>query len=954
MSKSISFYAAFNERTGYGIHGSRFAEALEKVTTVFRNQPGGDINLTLIDSVSIQNIKERLPYPSICYNVWESTEQPQWFIDQFNKYFDYLWVPSEWQRSCSIAQGIPEEKVFVVPEGVDPEVYKPDMNTGNENAEFTFIHVGQWQPRKSTLEIIQSFLKAFPANKSVRLELSADTLFPSDNYKSTEERLAANGIIDSRISVIHFEEREAYLRRLQSAHCFVSCSRSEGWGLPIQESMACGIPTIVADWGGSTEYAGNAINVRIKELRKPTGIYGNWDVPGFWAEPDYDDLVIKMQNVYIDYSQYKSEALRESEIIRNKFSWESAAKKALEIIEQIPNQNISQGISQNISQSINQSTNQDPEESIRSFARSKGYEIDNLRKRKAIFVIDSFANSQDRLDTLVETISQVKKYGYPVLLTSHLPLPAPVIELSDFYIYDKRDILSPESDMPTYWRQKPDGTTETVKSKVPYHAVATTHNLRNALDFCLGKFDWIYQMSSDTEIDLNEWFGKVYASNKPMVAVRWEDSSDTFGGQILASKTEYLDKIILRMDTWEEYAKEFGDDRFCGERHMLKLVKDRIGLENVEFIKMELGNRFDQVDREAWPDDMMSFHFVNGPYLHISGISNREYDVTYGNPVDGDNYYVLKQKVGMWSQPKNKFYQDWTIRAFLDGELKFQHKMNLANQRVMICMGSKALGDTLAWIPYIEEFRKKHNCHVTCSTWWNKILDYPEIEFIEPGSKVDNIYASYEVGCFDDQLDKNPLNWRTVPLQKVASDILGIEFVPIKAKIKTDARSDYNVPKHVCFSEFSTMQNKMWNFSGGWQKVIDYLNGLGYQCWSISSEKSNLTGIVSHNSQSIESTIADIASADFYIGLNHGPSWIAYSLGTPYIMIDGIAEEFNNPPNPYRIKVDVGCKPCFNATEIPIDRSWNWCINKDKYACTKAITPEMVFAKIDEIRSKEF
>ncbi|PIV84052.1 MAG: autotransporter strand-loop-strand O-heptosyltransferase, partial [Candidatus Moranbacteria bacterium CG17_big_fil_post_rev_8_21_14_2_50_44_12] len=68
---------------------------------------------------------------------------------------------------------------------------------------------------------------------------------------------------------------------------------------------------------------------------------------------------------------------------------------------------------------------------------------------------------------------------------------------------------------------------------------------------------------------------------------------------------------------------------------------------------------------------------------------------------------------------------------------------------VIIAMGSKALGDTIAWIPYVEEFRKKHNCNVYCSTWWNNVLDYPDIHFIKPGDAVNDVYASYEVGCYD-------------------------------------------------------------------------------------------------------------------------------------------------------------------------------------------------------------
>ena len=112
MYKKIAFHGALNERTGYGVHASRIVEQLAKLIPVDVNGEG-DVHLSLLDTVTASQVTVRHPYPSILYNVWESTEQPQGFMNQLHLY-DQLWVASEWQRACSIAQGVPEEFVKVV------------------------------------------------------------------------------------------------------------------------------------------------------------------------------------------------------------------------------------------------------------------------------------------------------------------------------------------------------------------------------------------------------------------------------------------------------------------------------------------------------------------------------------------------------------------------------------------------------------------------------------------------------------------------------------------------------------------------------------------------------------------------------------------------------------------------------------------------------------------------
>lgn len=970
MFKNINVDAIFNERTGYGIHASRFFPALDDLhRRLTKDTDNGDASITLIDVVSIQNIAERKPYPSICYSVWESTEYPQWFIDKL-RFFDQLWVASEWQRAASIAQGIPEEFVKVVPEGVDPDVYKPMESSESTKPPygygdtFDFVHVGQWQPRKSTLEIIQAFLKAFPLkakgydNSKFRLYLSADTLFPSDKYKTTEERLAAYGIEDPRIIVVHFEEREAYIRRLQQAQCFVTCARSEGWNLPLIEAMACGVVSIACDFGGSTEYAMDAVKVRVSKLIKPFGIYGNWDVPGQWAEPDFDHLVKQMRDVYSNYAKHKAKALKTSEFIREKFSWKAAAQKAYKHLEELSARLEAMPIThytppEPIAPFDAAVGPASPEKQIIAFAKKMGFEIESMRKRKVIFTIDCHPSSMERVETLVESVRQVKRLGYPVLVTSHIPLPQPAIEEADFYIYDKRDILSGD-DLPVYSRVVGGGQIERKKASVPCHALAWLHNIRNAIDFCKGKYDWIYNMSSDAECDLPEWIEKVLSSDKDLIATKWEGADETFNGQLIAGTVEMFDKLYPRLETWDEFREMFAEWRFCCERGYYKRAKELIGLDKIDFIDVgPIGNRFDQVDRGVWPDEVFLCNFIEGPNLTISGISNREYDVRYTTP-DGSAKYQVMQKPGMISRPSIKYYKDWTITAALNGEIKFQHHIDLKGRRVLISLGSKALGDTIAWMPYIDEFRKKHGCHVICSGWWQEIFDYPELEFVKPGAQVPDVYATYQVGCFDEQLDLNVKDWRLTPLQKVAADILGLDYEPIRAKLKFTPHKKGNgsIPgPYVCFSEHSTMRNKLWNRPGAWQELINYLNGQGYKCVSISNEETQLTGVVKHNNQSIQNSIADIAGADFYVGLNAGPSWIAYALGIPVVMITGVSEVWNDFPNPYRIAInnEVCGIGCFNDPNHKIDRGWEWCPRNKNYVCTREITPMMVAKVINKL-----
>jgi len=158
--------------------------------------------------------------------------------------------------------------------------------------------------------------------------LSVDNGWPEDKCKTTEERLKFYGFDDPRLKVIHFPKRKDYARFLKKGHVFLSCSRGEGWNLPLIEAMACGTPSIYSKCSAQMEYAegkGHPVNV-VGETKCPTNV-------GNYYEPDFDHLSNVMRDVYKNYKKYKEKAIKDSVELREKFNWDNPAKFASERIE---------------------------------------------------------------------------------------------------------------------------------------------------------------------------------------------------------------------------------------------------------------------------------------------------------------------------------------------------------------------------------------------------------------------------------------------------------------------------------------------------------------------------------------------------------------------------------------------------------------------------------------------
>ena len=242
------------------------------------------------------------------------------------------------------------------------------------------------------------------------------------------------------------------------------------------------------------------------------------------------------------------------------------------------------------------------------------------------------------------------------------------------------------------------------------------------------------------------------------------------------------------------------------------------------------------------------------------------------------------------------------------------------------------------------------------STFWNHFFEdtYPNLKFVEPGSIVQNVIAMYRLGWFYDK-DKEPVTPNLIPLQKSASNILGLDFEEIKPNIKYNISERPISEKYITIASQSTAGLKYWNNPNGWQVLIDYLSNLGYKIVHVSKEGTELKNVEQLSDTSIENTINYIHHSEFFIGLSSGLSWLSWAIGKHVVMISNFTtpdHEFTS--NCTRIINHDVCNGCWNNPLFKFDKGdWNWCPEhkgtERQFECHKSITADMVINQIQHL-----
>lgn len=277
---------------------------------------------------------------------WEYGTLPRAWVDGLRANpHDEVWTPTGYCRAMFLDAGIAPERVAVVPNGIDPERFSPDRDVAPyplpTRKSFTFLYIGGALPRKGVDVLLAAYRRAFNRDDDVALVLK---LFGTRSFYQLEDggaslRAFAAGRDAPELVVIDEElTDEDVVRLYRTCGALAFPYRGEGFGLPMLEALACGLPVIATAGGAADAFLDDDVAYRIPAQRVPLSGTVRGEAlagAGWWLEPDVEALAATMRHIASDPTEARSKAGRGAERARREWTWDRAAAIAAERLRRL-------------------------------------------------------------------------------------------------------------------------------------------------------------------------------------------------------------------------------------------------------------------------------------------------------------------------------------------------------------------------------------------------------------------------------------------------------------------------------------------------------------------------------------------------------------------------------------------------------------------------------------------
>lgn len=344
---------------GYGVAGLNITKALAKQEDValwvlgqptVTNQEDANVLSKCLQNASMPN------FNAPCVKIWHQHDMSQFVgkgehigfpfyeLDEFTDIekhhlnsLDKLFVSSSWAKKIAVDQlSLKEDKIHVVPLGVDTSIFKPSKI--NNEGPTVFFNCGKWEVRKGHDVLYKIFNEAFSAEDNVELWMMTHNPFLSPEQSSEWENMYKSSRLGDKIRFINrVQTHEEVYNIMESSDCGIFPARAEGWNLELLEMLACGKQIIATNCSAHTEFC-NKDNCALVDIpNKEIAFDGVWfhGKVGSWGkieDKQISEFAEQMREVHV--KKQKQELVSNSFGVKtaNKFSWSQSANKIREYL----------------------------------------------------------------------------------------------------------------------------------------------------------------------------------------------------------------------------------------------------------------------------------------------------------------------------------------------------------------------------------------------------------------------------------------------------------------------------------------------------------------------------------------------------------------------------------------------------------------------------------------------
>lgn len=212
---------------------------------------------------------------------------------------------------------VPKEKIKIIYPGIDFEKYSREIEENKlrkirgkyKLPKKYILYLGTIEPRKNIVRIINSFLEYRNLTKSdIKLVIAGGKGWKYEKIMKLVDQNKQNIILTGYI------EEEDKIPLYKMAEIFVFPSLYEGFGMPVLEAMACGVPVVTSNVSSLPEVAGKA---------------------AILVNPLKEEEMTDAYNKILSNEEFRKKMIEEGIEQSKKFQWKESARKLEKIYEEL-------------------------------------------------------------------------------------------------------------------------------------------------------------------------------------------------------------------------------------------------------------------------------------------------------------------------------------------------------------------------------------------------------------------------------------------------------------------------------------------------------------------------------------------------------------------------------------------------------------------------------------------